>query len=84
MEKNPTTTTTTGTSLDFMQYAPSKVGDKFRHQEDIYTANGFFGRSGVQYETLVDAIANNEPGSGIVVCVLETGGWCDAESCYKV
>lgn len=57
----------------------TKKGQKFLFQNKTYTAQSFFGESGIEYDTLEEAKKNNPNNSMILVKNEEYKSTCIAE-----
>lgn len=55
-----------------------EIGDKFKFQSKTYTASGFFGETGIEYPTSLEAAAANGLATDEKICIKikETGGAC--------
>jgi len=53
---------------------PQKKGDKFKYLNGIYTVKSFFGKSGIEYDTIKEAYEMNPNSDFISIMNEEFGG----------
>lgn len=67
-----------------MQELVQKKGQKFFFLGEAYTAKSFFGKSGIEYDTALEAIADNAIGTTICVKNEEFDGVTDLKLSFKI